>query len=192
MSASIGTKMPAFSGREVCRMLLLADEIWAMAEVRAGESRLTPAWYAGLAVPFYLVWVLAGLAARSPARSSETRKRSVSILRFPRSSSSWSWVSGRDERPARFSLRALRRGPRAPIPPGVWYIAAGAGAGVIAALFTGERQEARHDARSAHASCDRRDGRGDRADPDGGLVLIRFVTIGPKQSGRWRRFRRPY
>ncbi|MGH0223496.1 AzlC family ABC transporter permease [Sinorhizobium meliloti] len=63
MSASIGTKMPAFSGpARYAAMLLLADEIWAMAEVRAGESRLTPAWYAGLAVPFYLAWVLAGLA----------------------------------------------------------------------------------------------------------------------------------
>ncbi|RVM18415.1 branched-chain amino acid ABC transporter permease, partial [Sinorhizobium meliloti] len=27
--------------------------------------------------------------------------------------------------------------------PGVWYIAAGSAAGVVAALFTGERQEAR-------------------------------------------------
>ncbi|NKF33504.1 branched-chain amino acid ABC transporter permease, partial [Pseudomonas sp. BGM005] len=43
-------------------VLFLADEIWAMAEFRAGVARLKPAWFAGLAAPFYLAWVLSGLA----------------------------------------------------------------------------------------------------------------------------------
>ena len=54
MSASIGTKMQAFSGlQRYGAMLFLADELWAMAEFRAGATRLTPRWYAGIVVPFY-------------------------------------------------------------------------------------------------------------------------------------------
>ncbi|MCL6706845.1 AzlC family ABC transporter permease [Pseudomonas sp. R2.Fl] len=63
MSASIAPRMEGFGGpRKVASLLLLADEIWAMAEFRAREAVLTPAWFAGLAVPFYLVWVLSGFA----------------------------------------------------------------------------------------------------------------------------------
>ncbi|MDK4714518.1 AzlC family ABC transporter permease [Rhizobium sp. CNPSo 4039] len=63
MSASIGTKMQSFSGiKRYIAMLFLADEIWAMAEFRAGTMRLTPAWYAGIVTPFYLAWVGSSLA----------------------------------------------------------------------------------------------------------------------------------
>ena len=63
MSASIGTKMQSFSGiKRYLAMLFLADEIWAMAEFRAGTMRLTPAWYAGIVTPFYLAWVGSSLA----------------------------------------------------------------------------------------------------------------------------------
>ena len=63
LGASIGTKMQAFAPRaRYLSVLFLADEIWAMAEFRAGVARLTPAWFAGLAAPFYLAWVLSGLA----------------------------------------------------------------------------------------------------------------------------------
>ncbi len=63
LSASLGAKMKSFSGpQKVGAMLFLADEIWAIAELRAREARLTPAWYAGIVAPFYLAWVLTGLA----------------------------------------------------------------------------------------------------------------------------------
>lgn len=63
MSASIAPRMETFGGsRKVASLLLLADEIWAMAEFRARVTVLTPAWFAGLAVPFYLVWVLSSFA----------------------------------------------------------------------------------------------------------------------------------
>ena len=63
MSASIGTKMQSFSGiKRYFAMLFLADEIWAMAEFRAGTMRLTPAWYAGIVTPFYLAWIGSSLA----------------------------------------------------------------------------------------------------------------------------------
>ncbi|MCF3641581.1 AzlC family ABC transporter permease, partial [Rhizobium sp. TRM95111] len=58
MSASLASKMAAFPPlARGLSMPLLADEIWAMAEFRAGAGRLTPAWYAGLALPFYAAWV---------------------------------------------------------------------------------------------------------------------------------------
>ncbi|MGO8657320.1 AzlC family ABC transporter permease, partial [Rhizobium ruizarguesonis] len=47
MSASIGMKMQSFSTiKRYAAVLFLADELWAMAEFRAGNRRLTPVWYA--------------------------------------------------------------------------------------------------------------------------------------------------
>lgn len=43
-------------------LLLMVDEVWAFAEARATRQRLTPAYYAGLTVLFYLSWVAATLA----------------------------------------------------------------------------------------------------------------------------------
>ncbi len=62
MGASISRHMTEFSRRQkVMSMLFLADEIWAVAEFRARGHRLTPAWFSGAALPFYLAWVLSGL-----------------------------------------------------------------------------------------------------------------------------------
>lgn len=62
MSASILRSMGAFSPvKRVLALLLLADEIWAFAEARASERRLTPAFYAGLAIIFYINWVVSTL-----------------------------------------------------------------------------------------------------------------------------------
>lgn len=62
LSASLGPKLEAFSGpQKYAAMLFLADEIWAMAEMKARDARLTPAWFAGIVLPFYLAWVLSSL-----------------------------------------------------------------------------------------------------------------------------------
>jgi len=62
MGASISRHMAQFSPRQkITSMLLLADEIWAVAEFRARGHRLTPAWFFGAALPFYAAWVLSGL-----------------------------------------------------------------------------------------------------------------------------------
>lgn len=42
-------------------LLLMVDEAWAFAEARAAQQRLTPAYYAGLTVIFYLSWIAATL-----------------------------------------------------------------------------------------------------------------------------------
>lgn len=59
MGASIAPKMAGFPplGRTLA-LLLLADEIWALAERRAATARLTPAYYAGLAGVLYVNWVV--------------------------------------------------------------------------------------------------------------------------------------
>ena len=62
LSASIGPKMTAFSTpKKYASMLFLADEIWAIAEMKAREARLTPAWFAGVVAPFYASWVLSSV-----------------------------------------------------------------------------------------------------------------------------------
>ncbi len=59
MGASIAPKMAGFHPiARVLALLLLADEIWAMAERRAAARPLTPAFYAGLAGLLYVNWVV--------------------------------------------------------------------------------------------------------------------------------------
>ncbi len=185
MSASIGTKMPAFSGpAKYAAMLLLADEIWAMAEVRAGETRLTPAWYAGLALPFYLVWVMAGLAGSLAGAFLGGPKALGLDFAFP----------------AVFIVLLI----------GFWkgrgtgaVLAASAAAAVLAHQFLpGVLVHRRRRGRGRHCGAFHRGTPGGlrvTLDPHtllaivtmaaatiltrlGGLVLIRFVTIGPKQK----------
>ncbi|WP_164924602.1 AzlC family ABC transporter permease [Sinorhizobium fredii] len=144
MSASIGNKMPAFSGpAKYAAMLLLADEIWAMAEVRAGQTRLTPAWYAGLAVPFYCVWVLASLAGSAAGAFLGDPKATGLDFAFPAVFTVlvMGFWKGRDTG-AVLAASATAAVLAHQFLPGVWYIAAGAAAGVAATLFTSRRQEA--------------------------------------------------
>jgi 4-azaleucine resistance transporter AzlC len=144
MSASIGTKMPAFSGpAKYAAMLLLADEIWAMAEARASDARLTPAWYAGLAVPFYLVWVLASLAGSIAGAFLGDPKAIGLDFAFPAVfivlvMGFWKGRETGTVLAASAAAAVLTQ----QLLPGVWYIAAGAAAGVAATLLTGQRREA--------------------------------------------------
>jgi 4-azaleucine resistance transporter AzlC len=58
MGASLGRRLEAFTpGQRLLAVFALADEIWAMAERRAAEGRLAPAFYAGLAMTLYLNWI---------------------------------------------------------------------------------------------------------------------------------------
>ncbi|MDK1375479.1 MULTISPECIES: AzlC family ABC transporter permease [unclassified Sinorhizobium] len=144
MSASIGTKMPAFSGpAKYAAMLLLADEIWAMAETRATQARLSAAWYAGLAVPFYFVWVLTSLAGSLAGAFLGDPKVIGLDFAFPAVfvvllMGFW---KGR-ETGAVLAASAAAAVLTHQLLPGVWYIAAGAAAGVIATLVIDQRREA--------------------------------------------------
>ncbi len=58
MSAAIGPYMGRFGPRQsYLALFFLADEIWAVALRRAAEGRLTPAYYFGQALPFYVSWI---------------------------------------------------------------------------------------------------------------------------------------
>jgi len=59
MSAAIGPYMGRFGPRRsYVALYFLADEIWAVALRRAAEGQLTPAFYFGQAIPFYLSWLM--------------------------------------------------------------------------------------------------------------------------------------
>jgi 4-azaleucine resistance transporter AzlC len=76
MSASLRGRMHAFPrGLRPAAMLFLADEIWAFAEARAAQRRLTPAYYAGLVAFFYLGWVAAATIGALAGRLIEDPKR---------------------------------------------------------------------------------------------------------------------
>ncbi len=59
MGASLAGKLGAFAPvAKPVTVFFMADEIWAMAERRTAEASLTPAYYAGLAGPLYLNWLV--------------------------------------------------------------------------------------------------------------------------------------
>ena len=58
MGAALESHMRLFrSAQAYLALFFLADEIWATALRRAAEGPLTPAYYLGLAIPFYLSWL---------------------------------------------------------------------------------------------------------------------------------------
>ncbi|RDJ13650.1 AzlC family ABC transporter permease [Rhizobium grahamii] len=140
MSASLGTKMQGFSGlRKYAAMLFLADEIWAIAEFRAGVARLTPSWFAGIAMPFYLAWVGSTLIGASLGAFLGDPTTIGLDFAFPAvfvvlAMGFW---KGR-ETGSVLAASALAAVLVHQFIPGVWYIAAGALAGLAAALWTGK------------------------------------------------------
>lgn len=144
MSASLASRMQAFSpASRIASMLFLADEIWAMAEFRARAARLTPAWFAGLAAPFYLAWVVSGIAGA--ALGAFLGDPVVLGLDFAFPAVFIVLVMG-FWKGAETGAVLLASGAAAVATqhfvPGVWYIAAGAVAGLLAALVTGRRLDA--------------------------------------------------
>ena len=143
MSASLGMKMQSFSTiKRYAAMLFLADELWAMAEFRAGSTRLTPVWYAGIVAPFYVAWVgsslagaLLGVFLGDPA---------VIGLDFAFPAVFVVLVMGFWKGPETGAILAAS-GIAAVVVhhfvPGVWYIAAGALAGLVMAFWKGRVQE---------------------------------------------------
>ncbi len=143
MSASIGTKMQAFPGiRRYVAMLFLADELWAMAEFRAGTTRLTPAWYAGIVAPFYLTWVGSSLAGA--LLGAFLGDPAVIGLDFAFPAVFIVLVMGFWKAPetgAVLAASGLAAVAVHQFVPGVWYIAAGALAGLAMALWRGRAKE---------------------------------------------------
>jgi 4-azaleucine resistance transporter AzlC len=63
MGASLERSLQLFRPlQKLPALLVMADENWAIAEARARRTVLTPAFYLGLSLPFYLSWIAASLA----------------------------------------------------------------------------------------------------------------------------------
>jgi 4-azaleucine resistance transporter AzlC len=63
MGASLERSLRLFRPwQKMASLLVMADENWALAEARARKLPLTPAFYLGLALPFYLGWIASSLA----------------------------------------------------------------------------------------------------------------------------------
>lgn len=139
MGASLGRKLQAFSPlQKYVGVLVMADENWAMSEARARKTTLTPAYYAGLAVPFYLNWVvcsligavLGALLGDPTAIGLDFAFPAVFIV----------LVIGFWKGPATglvLIASAVAAIAVHHFVPGAWYIAAGAAAGLMAALIGG-------------------------------------------------------
>ena len=137
LSMSLGGKLGGFPvPLRYLSMLLLADEVWAMAEKRAMAAPLTPAWYAGIAIPFYIVWLMATLAGALAGTAigdpralgldfAFTAVFIVLVVGF--------W-KGR-ETGLILAASGLAAIVAHRLVPGAWYIAAGATAGIAAAAL---------------------------------------------------------
>lgn len=139
MSASISRHMSQFTGwRKYVALLFLTDEVWAVSELRARAHKLTPVWFAGAAAPFYAAWVLSSLVGAFAGYSLGDPAVIALDFAFP----------------AVFIVLMMNfwKGPRTgavllasaaaavatyQLIPGVWYIAAGALAGLATSLCQG-------------------------------------------------------
>jgi 4-azaleucine resistance transporter AzlC len=144
MSFSLAPKLEAFRGwRRYVAVLFLTDEGWAVAESHAARAKLTPLWFAGAVLPFYLAWVLSGLVGAVAGAFLGDPKAVgldfafcavfiVLVMRF------WKGPST--------GLVLLASGGVAVavhhLLPGVWYILAGALAGLAAAILAPAPEEA--------------------------------------------------
>lgn len=143
MGASLERSLGLFRPwQKLPTLLVMADENWALAEARARQKPLTPAFYLGLALPFYCGWVLAslggslfgallgdvavyGLDFAFPAVFI------VLLMGFWKGTETGLILAA--SAVASLSVHSLV--------PGAWYIAAGALAGLVAALVAPVRQE---------------------------------------------------
>ena len=139
MGASLGRKMDAFRPwQKYLGALVMADENWAMAEARARKARLTPAFFAGLSVLFYLNWLVCSLAgALLGAFLGDPALIGLDFV-FP--AVFIALVMSFWKGPATglvLAASALASITVYLTIPGAWYIAAGAAAGLVAAFGAG-------------------------------------------------------
>lgn len=139
MGASLGRKMQAFSpAQKYLGALVMADENWAMSEARAARRKLTPAFYVGLAAPFYCNWIICSLiGALLGAFLGDPAAIGLDFA-FP--AVFIVLVMGFWKGPSTGMVLIASAAAAILVHhyvPGAWYIAAGAAAGLAAALLKG-------------------------------------------------------
>ena len=139
MGASIGRRLGSFKPwQKYLGVLVMADENWAMAEARAAKRPLTPAYWAGLASFFYLNWVVCSLVGA--LLGAFLGEPALIGLDFAFPAVFIVLVMGFWKGPATGMILLASGGAAAlvhHVVPGAWYIAAGAAAGLAAALLNG-------------------------------------------------------
>lgn len=143
MGASLERSLGLFRPwQKLPTLLIMADENWALAEARARTTVLTPAYYLGLALPFYLGWVASSLAgALFGALIGDITVYGLDFA-FPAVfivllTGFW---KGR-ETGLVLTASGLAALTVHALVPGAWYIAAGALAGLGAAFIPLKRKE---------------------------------------------------
>lgn len=139
MGASLAAKMQRFSPwQKYLGALVMADENWAMAEARAARMVLTPAYYAGLSILFYLNWIVASLVGALLGAFMGDPAAIGLDFAFP--AVFIVLVMGFWKGPATGMVLIASAAAAIAVHrfvPGAWYIAAGAAAGLVAALVAG-------------------------------------------------------
>ena len=143
MGASLERSLGLFRPwQKLPTLFVMADENWALAEARARKTALTPAYYLGLAFPFYLGWVASSLAgALFGALIGDIATYGLDFA-FPAVfivllTGFW---KGRETGVVLVASGLAALTVHALV-PGAWYIAAGALAGLGAAFIPAARKE---------------------------------------------------
>lgn len=143
MGASIAGKMRRFTRLQTAAaMPFLADELWAISEMRATTSEgLTPAWYAGIVAPFYAAWIVSTLAGA--VLGSIVGDPAVVGLDFAFPAVFLVLILGFWKGPSTAAViitSAIAALLTRQVTEGVWYILAGATAGLLCAAFAGAKE----------------------------------------------------
>ncbi len=140
MSASVVRHMGGFgrSGR-VASLFFLADEVWALAEQRAVQrGAVAPAFYAGMAIPFYLnwlAWTVAGTALGALMANPAAWGFDFAFAAFFIGLIAGFWKGGATGVVIAVSAGAAVLVER--VAGGVWHILAGGLAGIVIAALGG-------------------------------------------------------
>ncbi|WP_322097027.1 AzlC family ABC transporter permease [Pelagibius sp.] len=142
MGATIVPSLTGWSrGQVYGGLFFLADEIWALALKRSGEAALTPSYYAGLFLIFYLCWVASttlgaifGGLLEDPQRYGLDFAFTAVFLTLLVGM----WKGRRSLPP--WLAAALAAVAAYFLLPGVWYIALGGIAGAVAGALQGPAQ----------------------------------------------------
>lgn len=139
MGASLGRKMGAFRPwQKYLGALVMADENWAMAEARASRAVLTPAYFAGLSLLFYVNWIACSLAGA--LLGAFLGDPALIGLDFAFPAVFIVLVMSFWKGPATGMVLVASAAASITVyltVPGAWYIAAGAAAGLAAAFAAG-------------------------------------------------------
>ncbi|MFE1600364.1 AzlC family ABC transporter permease [Methylobacterium sp. ID0610] len=144
MGASLAGRLGRFSrGQKLAQLALMADENWAFAERRAARQTLTPAYFGAMGAAFWVNWLvwcilgaLAGSVLGDPRRLGADFAFTALFIGLV--ASFWRGRSSAVVIGASAVVAAVVHGLAGP----PWHVAAGALAGILAAVLVAPSPEA--------------------------------------------------